>query len=47
MANILVDPKISKCKYFDPEAKNKKIKVLYFLEPQKFEKIRWSYFYPF
>ena len=25
----------------------KKIKVLYFLELQKFEKIKWSYFYHF
>ena len=25
----------------------KKIKVLYYLELQKFEKIKWSYFYHF
>ena len=25
----------------------KKIRVLYFLELQKFEKIKWSYFYHF
>ena len=27
--------------------KIKKIKVLYFLQLQKFEEIKWSYFFPF
>ena len=49
LPNVNTDKSTSR-QYLGLEAKNekmKKIKVLYFLQLQKFEKIKWSYFSPF